>query len=331
MTDTYRGETAGKRLARAAFWERVAADCPQFATAKKVCLAGRTLGDLATLESLGATTASVTLAERNADAFAIARASRPDAGLVCGDVRACIDKATAAVFLDYCSYLWEETAVVTIDVWKTLPVGAFLGAAFMRGREQPREFRLPPRPKAERTVVFPRDRNDPIALRRRWTKGRSAVAGRDAVSSRGVLSLAEDLKKLEAERMEDCARISDPTVRAQAERACRRAGLAYGVFSILWKVLRRYSETGEHVHPVGLWVYRSGVPMVICLYRKGSWLDGYRPKFANRSYLRQDGCDPDRLLRESACALGAQRFNLPAATVAAWRAHATRGTYEAAE
>lgn len=114
------------------------------------------------------------------------------------------------------------------------------------------------------------------------------------------------------------------------------AAIAKTTRAVILDLLMRYTPLDDFPVPVGCWVYRSGVPMVITAFRRlgpertNADIDLALSQGDFRSFLRCSGCDPERELKEAAATWpnGAELFNLAPGTVAAWRAHRTRGTYD---
>ncbi len=326
MTDTYRGESSGKRLARAAMWSLISRDSESFLTRPKVSLGGRTAGDVSTLTALGVARHNIVLAERVPEAAVAARQSNPDIRVIQGDVTSALAQAPTAdaVFLDFCSYLWEETVITTIRIWEALQEDSFLAVAFMRGRERDIEFQLP-RPAWRLTQKPPPaiDRNKKVKA----LCGRRRFHCEDtAVTSRGRMNLFEDAAKWR-QKFTTYIDTQAPADRPAALRFLATEGTAQASFFIVESILKKYTPPTQFAESRGLYAYRSGVPMVICVFRKRELFKPLLGNTEKKIYFRSAGCDTEAELRSLAIQQGGGLFNLPPSTVAAWRAHNTRGTY----
>lgn len=143
MADTYKGDSPGKKIARAIYWEHVKMCMgPAFKSGIHVVLGGREGGDIGVLRSHGVAWDAIVAVEREPEAFAALRARWPLARAEFGDIAdVCIrlskKERIASVLLDFCSQICDETMRITTRVvQRSLKDGATLGFGILRGREQ---------------------------------------------------------------------------------------------------------------------------------------------------------------------------------------------------
>lgn len=142
MIDTYKGESPAKKLARISVWEMIAAGRSRpMGDARYLVLASREGGDINFLLGTGIKPTQIFAADINKAACAMARERFPGVTVLEGDV---VDYARDkklpnfdAIFLDFCGPVCESTLTAFHEVilWKaTQDSVAVLGV--MRGREQ---------------------------------------------------------------------------------------------------------------------------------------------------------------------------------------------------
>lgn len=300
--DTYKGESVGKKLARNRLWQTVVQRLgpDRAASSSYVVLASREGGDISVLKSYSIPDKRVIAVDRCAEAAAACRSKWPDANVVVGDVVDSVSKRTDVLFLDFCAPLCAETLATVRLCLDRMPLGAFFAVAFLKGRESSAPLSM-----AKPGVVNRRERR--------------AMRSRLASSTRIGSTFADAL-------------IGDGTTSARASLA-EPGGrflpvvLATPPGKVCW-FLASYTYQSDTAHA-------RGVPMQISLFELTSCkrLDQFRSK---RVPVDIAHCESDPLeLREKAVEL-ADRYDvrraalalaLPTSTVAAWKAHATRGTY----
>lgn len=117
MSDTYKGESPGKKLARMQFWGSVAlALGDRFYRKKHLVLASQHGGDISVLVGLGVDPRNVIAVDLRPDAVAACKARWPTATVKCRDVRMAAQdhrKELASVFLDFTWAIGPDVADVT--------------------------------------------------------------------------------------------------------------------------------------------------------------------------------------------------------------------------
>ncbi|HEY3500260.1 MAG TPA: hypothetical protein VGK73_36465 [Polyangiaceae bacterium] len=143
MTDTYLGDSLGKKLARAWFWFRAArALGDSFYQTKHLVLASREGGDVRVLRALGVATKNILAVEMNpvaAEAFAC---QYPDVPLLIGDVANLVNRRdvrgkVGVAHLDFCSWSTPTVLAAATRVARFAIVSdGILCIGVMKGREQ---------------------------------------------------------------------------------------------------------------------------------------------------------------------------------------------------
>jgi hypothetical protein len=144
VSDTYKGESLGKKLARLHFWKR----CQEwfgdeFTRRKHLVLASREGGDIAVLKGLGVPASNIVAVDRESSAVVACRDRHPDVRVLLGeaaDVAAAERLGLGTVFLDFCSWLTSDALACAGACARLLPDHGLLGVAFMRGREKGAAF-----------------------------------------------------------------------------------------------------------------------------------------------------------------------------------------------
>jgi hypothetical protein len=346
--DTYKGESPGKKSARFAFWSRVREVLGEerFVRGPHVVLASREMGDFSTLRGLGCS--AVVGAEISKDAYELARAKNPEADVRLGDV---VDVARgvgsfASCLLDFCSPICRGVTDTASSVLRIMSPGSVFGIAVLKGREQ--------RGKDLDDVKYNR------ATRRGLARSARAIESED---SSEAVSMANYLRVL--------ARLGEKTtanesVRATAAMFSSDGGVVTSRARSVMEFIdheRRLSAEYTSIEYHSRTPTEQGVPMLILAWTVGR--PDHRPLERRRGGVgpaRQYAhgqakpssfglaCGPklvqapividtcsmrelrDEVLSAEARGLDASMiFNLPRATVAAWKAHATRGTYDKGE
>jgi len=141
---TYRGDSVGKKIARYFFWQNLSrtmsSDISKFNELSFLYLASHEGGDASVLRGLGVPAHRQLAVDRDPEALAAFHARWPDVPVEQGDVADVVErlkKRFDVVFLDFCAHLSDEilrTVVRTVAV-----AGKSLGClalAYMRGREK---------------------------------------------------------------------------------------------------------------------------------------------------------------------------------------------------
>jgi hypothetical protein len=328
MSDTYKGDSPAKKLARAAMWWEIAqSGMPE--RGPIVFLASRDMGDYGCLKALGLAHRAIAV-ERNAEAFAAARDRFPDADVRHGDVGEVVRNlgiSPAAVCLDFCGPIGQETMATAATVLAVLRPGAILSVGILRGREK-----HTPSP-------VPYEKGDFGYLRAigasRLGRRFLASVGRGSAATAFGMGLVMGLPLAGAAAVKDIAAAVPGETPAMA-RAIAMAGTICNI-----------AGGGPHLGIFGCLDYQSktdasrGVPMSVVVYRARARRNRRGHSTAHTSparhwYYQYSG---DEDIRAKALSLSAEgldaalMLNLPPGTVAAWKAHETRGTYkdEAAE
>lgn len=312
MTDTYKGESPSKKFARYIFWRDLLYAYPEdFRRRRLVFLASRCGGDASVLRAMGVPDAHMLAVERDrcaAEDFAEAYPSIP---LHNGDVADAVERLAQdalVVFLDFCGQLSPSTfeTVRRVSNAMRLPQSS-LGVAVMRGRESDvgsvdimsganRRYRRLWRSMQKRNSKMP-------------ARMREAILG----ESVGVKSLLSDTPK---------------TGSVDESRAVA-----------MWHALVS-NPINREVCLERLYNYRSatdggnGVPMTIAtlVHRKcdtGDYLAIPVPVLSDKDIREMvlRGRITSIEGKPTDCEDVAGLLNVPKATAAAWRAHATMGTY----
>lgn len=293
--DTYRGESIAKKLARAHLWVRAIDHVGCRASgARFLVLASREGGDAAALKALGVRADQILAVERSrsaADAFA---AAHPDVPLLVCDVRDVLAERKGGfdvVYLDFCAPMNEETYGLYVLGMFAVRDGGLLAGTFLRGRDH--EW-------AEAAKRAHEAHGLPVLADRRFFLVQSALW---ANGPRGRVAAVPRPEMHVLYQSRDAHSNGSPMLVHAAE--CRRLGPVS---------LRSYQRSAEKFY------------------------------LARARELTSKGCPPPLDLRELgstpldavvAADKLATRFgdaaagilNVSAGTLAAWRAHATRGTY----
>lgn len=328
--DTYKGESPGKKEARAFFWQWSIEN--QSIDGCRLVLCSREGGDIRCLKGFGIT--NVVAAERNTSAYEEATRRFPNADIRFGDIRDVAKSigSLGTVFLDFCGQISAEVVNTTAAIIDVLRPGSLLGVAVLRGREQDwANVSLNPR-LANRLNRHTRRRARVIALR---AESRCALMPAEAVLAGwgiGGLNAREHLADV-TEAMAD---------KEFSSRLLSNTGLRRSVLLMAYLHARSL-----RVRPIPSLIvnYHSrtpdgrGVPMVILGYRIVAFDERRKSELIHQGDLVKWGVtiesDPPSLrdlivsqLAERTADQVADIYNIDVNTVRAWKAHATRGTYD---
>lgn len=323
MGDTYKGESPTKKFARFFFWRDVMREYGReaFSQSHHVFLASRIGGDVSVLSALGVPQTRMWAVERDADAAAEFHQRWPGVTLFIGDIADVIEHETRAgwkpltVFMDFCAPPCAETIDCVRRVSNAMPEWSTIGMAHMRGREPIAENLEPIKGLSRQQRRIWVSINRPNAKRDRRLRGASygmAPSG-EAVSARHFIGESAKTGNVDQSRTVD-------------------------VFNLL-----QINPMNERLELLRLYNYQSatsdsnGVPMSIGVMRRRArgfaQSDGYDavglPRFTEDN-VRRAVLDSQICVNEAypmGCPDVAGLLNVPAGTAAAWRAHATRGTY----
>jgi hypothetical protein len=295
IEDTYAGESWAKKLARARYWELVHTHfLTRIIPGQHLVLASRECGDLAVCDALGYDCVG---AERNHDAYKTAFAKYGDR-VVFGDVaRVASGRRLCHAFLDFCGVLNGVSAQTVADVAEHISVGGLLGVAFQKGRD-PYELKsaIQPRSRRERRMLQATSRR--AGLGHAFFSGESvgqADIQQETPSVRRALLLASSICLGWVKNRHPCyvrlVRILEYTG--------HRVPMMVGLFHIRGRPTLERDADDVQLH--GDRIAIEELP------------SGDEARVAVRSLIL-DGTDP-------------RIFNIQPATVAAWKAHQTRGSY----
>jgi len=140
--DTYKGESLGKKIARAWFWilarEYLGSS---FYTGKHLVLASREGGDAAVLKAMGVSTSNIHAAEINQEAASAFAKQHPDVSLYIGDVNKLVKKrnlsnAFVCAHLDFCGNMSEKLLDMSMSAARfAIRDCGILSIGFSKGRE----------------------------------------------------------------------------------------------------------------------------------------------------------------------------------------------------
>lgn len=315
---TYKGDSPAKKLARVEFWRRLVPTIPK--EGRIVVLASREMGDYGVLKALGYG-ARVVAVDRDSVAAAAAAAKFPEADVRLGDVAHVVSELTESVavaFLDFCAPLSPHTYATSRDVVDLMPDGSLFAVGLLRGREQ--DMRV--------TAPLPA----PPSWNRKKRRRLGSQYGRDFV--REVMTVKtstlhdQSARGLLANNIKWEGREKEPPWHGSYKRAA--------LFGLTIRATRRLvMQRTVSYHSRG---NTNGVPMTYAAYvvdtsgrsAAATTLDHHQHVVGGMAEVRLAAISLSVEGLDSALML-----NLPPGTVAAWKAHETRGTYtykdEAAE
>jgi len=140
-SDTYKGESPGKKLARLTFWwccHTYLGD--EFSRGRFLVLASREGGDVAVLRGMGVGDDQIVAVDRSESALAAFRQKFPSVQAFHGDVAeaAAQHRRVTVACLDFCGEISNAALALSMRV-KRRCRPAILGLCFQRGRESPRD------------------------------------------------------------------------------------------------------------------------------------------------------------------------------------------------
>jgi len=343
--DTYRGDSAGKKITRARLWLSAANWMRNIGApyCGSLVLTGHG-GDISTLKGWGFKPESISAVDRVHSLTIAAENKHPDCFLATGDVdQIAQHRKYNAVHLDFCNGLTVENILTVTEVVRSAPVvPMWLGVTFLKGREQ-KESKSPLVPDLSRT--------ERKALKRLFISEDNEVAA--SLMSHGVFDLCL-LRKQAEKRLRRCM---PPAVDRDAP-SCRiydkhsrlsPLGKALVRVDILRQaVMSQLHDEGISLRPLVVYSYHSGVG------KRGSGTPFITVGFvvypsSLRKHIEDTVMDCGALMRFEQlptdlgirglkhCALDllegqnakqvAQILDITHGTVNAWKAHDTMGTY----
>ena len=310
--DTYKGDSDGKKMARCVCWQYVFQELG-VSDGRFFTLASRLGGDVSCLLGSGVTVDRILAAERNAEAAMACGERWPGLRVIVGDALdvflANDPKTFDCCMLDFCGPLGVDVLACFARCAAVMRAGAMIVIGFMRGRERNSDKGLAPSSRAWRRS------NKKNGKRRR---------SRTAASSfeHEVGSRTEMLSQV---------RTGMGKLRAMYGAEAKHCGGTLRVVELLHVLETVFPEL--HLECTALYDYQSatddsnGVPMTYAAFKKRNGPVPTRDVKTLRF-------DTEKVpLRTMAIALeldgndAAMMLDIPAATVAAWKAHYSRGTY----
>ena len=324
--DTYKGESPSKKLARFMFWSlalkmdaerrRLLKQPPSIG--RHVFLASRVGGDASVLRGLGVPDGRMLAVERNEDAANEFRKRWPDVPLVVGDISDVLESdefrdQSAIVFLDFCAPICAPTLETIRRVNLAVTDGTILGVALLRGRET----------KSDSIEVMPNANRTQRRIARAVNRGHIR---RILNSGERIGSIANHLAN--GGQASPSALIDVFKDRNNGSADGSRHGAIQYLLALdprnpslhVWHAISYQSNVGDS----------RGVPMSIALMSQEESVQnkcGFRIQNASvrdLAHLRKIALNMHSQFGEAVPLL----LNIDPSTFAAWRAHATRGTYE---
>jgi len=332
MADTYKGESNQKKIARLTMWTeaKMAIGDNVFVSGVHYVLASRNGGDVATLTGLGVPPHNIVAVDRVQIAAAECAETWPLVDVRVGDIIHHLARETrsvASVMLDFCAPYSRETVSTVQRAWACLGRRSVLGVVSLKGREHDSSV-------GRVDGAIPMNRGDRRRLAAASSKLRMGetskaiqqLVGDTPIQARNIVRTIKDSDGLRE--------ISGMTDGANARMHAWLAAISFG----------RRDRTPV---PLAVVEYQSeteasrGVPMFGMLVRgdgpahaSGTMQRGYKTPI--RFFPNIIGAVDDEALRMKALELESMGFsasallNIPRTTVSAWKAHATRGTYDTA-
>lgn len=317
--DTYKGESPSKKMARASYWRLVADRLgDRFFTGKHVVLASREGGDIGVLTAMGVAPENIVAADIVKSAADACAAKWPSVEVVHGDVADVVEryaKDVRSVFLDFCGPICTETVQVGRRVLRVLKYGSIFGVALLRGRERGEVEVNEERPlnRAARRAI--------AAMKRKGGTERNAANMMEwQISGRADARVAMEEASEEGDQPSGYKRAKAFLALVHATAVNPWQGVTHA-----YEIIDYQSVTKES----------RGVPMSIALCVKERVTQGFTRDSAPHKYRVVSAQHyTDEMIRAYAVSEASGEsphllLNVDKATIAAWKAHATRGTYDA--
>lgn len=314
--DTYKGESPSKKMARLGYWRAVRKFLGgRFTKTKHVVLASREGGDIGVLVGLGVPKENIIAVDQVESAAQACAQKWPGVEVIFGDVADVVEaraKEVGSVFLDFCGPISTTTVQVGRKILRALRYDSIFGIALLKGREHG-EIEINDEGRMSR-----RARRAANAMRRRGGEG-AAEANMMTWSTVGKVATREILDGASDEsHLGGYSRAKAFLAALHAAKHDQWSGVTRAHFIIDYQSVTKESR---------------GVPMTIALclkerhtaeaYQRHKHEYGYAPmrKFTDemvRAFAVSPSAGPTPHLL----------LNIDRATIAAWKAHATRGTYD---
>lgn len=335
-TDTYKGESPSKKIARFYYWAHIAKTLgvERFRNGKHLVLSSREGGDISVLLGLGVPPKNIVAVEMNVEAAEQAQEKFPSVHIICDDVFAVAKKhhrGLLSAFLDFCSPVSHALLQKVVGTAAYgLKEGGVLGCGFLAGRERG-EFSKSVEEEREYARVLEQEM---VALTDEDIRSRMAV--------RGMPPQFMEAHGLDPEACrEHLIQTSKDTLAMRA-----RANLLGGEFVTRGLSVRCVPLAIAYIYYVSATAHSKGVPMLIYAGRvframTGQSIDKLKKRLRefmeempqpmpyDLPVLTEDDLVMHTLMltKTSPPAIVARMLNVPHPTLTAWMAHATRGTY----
>lgn len=333
IVDTYKGESPAKKIARRAAWTSMIRSVGGSVGNKSVMfLASREGGDVPVLRALGVCDAQMIAVERCASAAESFAARYPDVKLFVGDIADAVrvySQSLACVFADFCSCVSLGLHQTSVAIMLSVKSSTAVAFAVMRGREgKISESHVwdTPRNRHQRRRDASVFRYDEAAKRHNRARhvngskvmdivlqGKDGAAEDDRIYGR-LYALLDDYEK----------GVCSPSGKAIWVRPMGSVGTESEWY--LDHVITYQSETSES----------HGVPLAIGCFAPSSYRDAWLERMRNGDdtscrdltmWTRVGRVSTDDIRDEICSGAKPESLNVSPSTAAAWRAHATRGTY----
>lgn len=315
--DTYKGESPSKKMARAKYWRAVKREMGErFLRELHVVLASREGGDISALIAFGVPREKIVAVDRVKEAAEACAAKWPGVGVVHGDIADVVEALrdrVGSVLLDFCAPVCTETVLTGRRVLRALRYKSVFGWAVLKGREQ-----------GDIVVdgagdMGRRQRRAMEASNRRYQKKAPALHGTMVkMMAHGEVAARDLLDSSTEDVGQHVGRAYAYLTAVHADRMMPWRGITEPKLVIAYQSITAASR---------------GVPMMMCLSVKHR-PDGHQPwkRPANPMVVQLSKMTDEAVrayaVSEAPDADPAMLLNISPATIAAWKAHATRGTYE---
>lgn len=314
--DTYKGESPSKKMARLGYWRAVRGVLRgRFKKTKHVVLASREGGDIGVLLALGVPKENIIAVDLVESAAKACSEKWPGVEVVCGDVADVVEARASevgSVFLDFCSPISTGTVQVGRRILRALRYDSIFGVALLKGREHG-EVEINEGGRMNR-----RERRATKAMRRRGGEA-EAEAHMMRWTSVGKVSAHEMIKETtDEDERSGYGRAKAFLAAVHAARHDQWHGMTNAHLVIDYQSVTKESR---------------GVPMTIALcVKERSKIETYR-RYQHKYRYAQMRKFTDEMVRAFAVSPASGPtphllLNVDKATIAAWKAHANRGTYE---
>lgn len=335
--DTYKGESPSKKVARLVYWDQLVDELGDtFFETTHVVLASREGGDISVLLGLGVDPERIVAVDRVASAIekcATRFRSYPVRFRV-GDVAdvARTEADVGHVFLDLCSPISRESVRTITSVAAALRVGSVVGVGILRGREHDAKgpFELIAANRRQRMIQRSVMRGKgPGALKRRSAASSELSRALNGDSQWSPRNLLNAVKAEYGDVVGGQGRAAVVGAAINMSMPIGGAPKAVDLIAIIDYVSKTAASKGVPMTYVAYSVNRGGE--IVRDERNRLVADGFDDGRRGK-YFSID--EDERSIRDRAIAIAADGhdaaalLNIAPATVAAWKAHATRGTYE---